>query len=80
MFAHWSVMRERSINHDYNKILKFDWLSIVLISALVLAERVDNFVTRIARGSREDRKQGAISLWSLIFLSVWYRQLPSNKP
>ena len=31
---------------------------------LVLAERVYNFVASTARGSREDRKRTAISLWS----------------
>ena len=52
-----------TINHNYDKIVKFDWLSIVLISALVLAQRIDNFVTRSGRGSREDRKRSAMSLW-----------------
>ena len=47
---------------------------------IFLAERVYNFVALAARGSREDRKATAISLWSEIFLSVWYPQLPSNKP
>ena len=31
---------------------------------IFLAERVYNFVARAARGSREDRKTTAISLWS----------------
>ena len=32
---HWNGGQRKSINHNYNKILKSDWLSTVLISALI---------------------------------------------
>ena len=47
---------------------------------LVLAEGVYNFVTHTVRGSCKDHKWSATWLWSLIFLLVWYLQLPNNKP
>ena len=52
----------------------------VCIALIILAaarKRVCNFV---ACRSPEECKRGVISFRSQIFLSVWYPQLPSNKP
>ena len=32
---YWNGNQHKSINHNYNKIVKSDWLSTVLISALI---------------------------------------------